>query len=735
MSSYKRPTVRKRTQAPIVKEVYNKELDDEIQRLTNIGLSGTYNQLAGIARASLRGRKRAENERERLRKNRERKVLIKKIRNVRGTTRFTYKPTLVLFSGVAEKRDPDLKSLFIKKLDPMVHEVNVLAGQDILATHTREYGIKTLQKGGLRYDSVVFKGKLGRRAFSLRIFRTGKCTFTGGYSDGAVSLRKDPMYIVRTILKNVDSFELKSCMAEIDTGYKIRPGVEPFTLLSLITKAIPEYSNYTMPIPEEGIMQPFVSVGPIRVFPNGKIQLYQFSNELEYARIKSVAGVVIRTLEKSGIYVPRVSDVPPSRATKAQFRHTNQIAPNIKSRATTCPKDRRPTPYSFGGEPIGPGWYVGANPQGQPCCYKIPKVRKDYMKPKIIQRFANLGIRIPRSAKNAFGIDVNNSNKPINVSGKEPDTLKFSILGDAIYYGMKRASKDAIKRASTILGKSGEELISALKTTQDDRLSQYSVVPNLKIGTRMADRWTLPRLVDIAQRLGITSVSKSASKVQVIRAIARHAPMNSVQPNTFRVGNKRNAYYMKKSNMVKRAMNIYGVNVSGEKTLKNMIGKLKGTLNLKAFNSVFKTVVPEKYRTQLYRNAKEQLIGKPKAEIQSVLENRVAALKPVRTRVVVPVKTPETQTKKKTAGFTQEEKNLIRMEYIKNLPVEDMSNEDWDFMFAMQKKKKMSKNVVTRKISEATEYGPLYISQYVAKKYLKPTVMKRGKAKAIVEVL
>jgi len=734
MSTYKRPVVRKKgggaSDKSLGTKVYDEELNKEIQRFTNLGIVGTYNQLAGIARASLRGKKRAENERARIQRNKERMQLLRQVRKFRGGKRFNYKPTLVLFSGTAEKSEPDLKALFIKKLDPMVHEVSVMSGKTVLATHTREYGIKTLSKR-LPYDSLGFKGTMGRRAFYLRLFKSGKCTFTGGYRDGAVSLRKDPMSLVRSILGTVNSFELKYCMSEIDTGYRVRPGVRPDTLFSVMAEALPNYVNqmkFSAPVPGAS-EQPFVSVGPIRVFPNGKMQLSEFTTEAEYSRVKAEAGIVINILDGFGIFEKRNSNLPKGRATRAQTRYSNQIAPNIKSRATTCPKNRRPVPYSFGGEPIGPGWYVGANPQGQPCCYKIPKTSKNYMRPKIVQRFANLGIRIPQSAKNAFGIQLNNSNNPVNVSGKEPNALKFSILGDTIYYGKKRASQSAIKRASELTGKSGDDLIKVLKVNP---IGEYSVVPNLKIGTRMADRWTLPRLVDVAQRLGITYVSKSSSKLDVILAIAKHAPLNSVQQNTFRVGNKRNAAYMKKSNLIKRAMNIYRVNVSGEKTLKNMIAKLKSTVNLRTFESTFKNMVPKRYHKQLYASAKNTLVGKSKAEIRNVLQRMVGEI-PITPVPFVPPPIASPKKVKTKPGFTNAEKNAIRTEYLKNLPVEEWSEANWKFM--LKRKPNLAKGV--KQVSTMGGLAPMNINiDPSVVKYLKtPERVKRLSAKANVEVM
>jgi hypothetical protein len=90
---------------------------------------------------------------------------------------------------------------------------------------------------------------------------------------------------------------------------------------------------------------------------------------------------------------------------------------------------------------------------------------------------------------------------------------------------------------------------------------------------------------------------------------------------------------MKKSNLVKRAWNVYKVNVSKEKTLKNMISKIKSHVNTKQFNVLYNSIIPFPHRNRFRNSARANLLGKSKGEIQ----NRLRAL---RANLAVQVRSP-----------------------------------------------------------------------------------------------
>ena len=115
------------------------------------------------------------------------------------------------------------------------------------------------------------------------------------------------------------------------------------------------------------------------------------------------------------------------RAKKAPIVNRNVPAPNVTRRGTTCPVDRRPQPYGFGGACTKTGCYVKPNPQGQACCYIAPK-KIDYSRDKVQSLYEKAGIQVPISVQKIFGIAT--KNKAVEVATTKIPDLK--IKGDKI---------------------------------------------------------------------------------------------------------------------------------------------------------------------------------------------------------------------------------------------------------------------------------------------------------------
>jgi hypothetical protein len=150
--------------------------------------------------------------------------------------------------------------------------------------------------------------------------------------------------------------------------------------------------------------------------------------------------------------------------TKVVRRMNNKPAPNVTRRGTTCPLARRPGPYSYEGTcsaALGP-CYIKPNPQGQPCCYAIPK-SKEYSRNKVANAYKKAGVKVPAIVRREFGIGLNTNNKPVNVAKKNTPLV--------------------------------------LKTS-------FSRETGFKIGTRQCSRYTKVGLVDIATRLKIVLPTK-----------------------------------------------------------------------------------------------------------------------------------------------------------------------------------------------------------------------------------
>jgi TATA-box binding protein (TBP) (component of TFIID and TFIIIB) len=468
-----------------------------------------------------------------------REKAAKTIQNYWRGTRIPYQ--WILFSGTAEcVKTPNLEQLYNKELPKNVYEVTVRRGREIQAIHTREYGYKKDIQNPF-FDALVYKGTTGTRAFAVMIYKSGKVTFTGGYPENAKSMYSAPRSILNSIV-NVKNFKIVSSTIQLRTNLKLKKSWED--LQSFLSRA-----QYQFEYKPPEVVTSFISIKippeTVRIFKNGQFQVTQVTSPQRAVRAIAKVREMIQGLVANGFYTQQ--DVPTKkRETVAQRRATGNIAPSVQQRSTTCPKDRRPTPYSFGGEPIGPGYYIGPNPQGLPCCYKIPK-KIDYLRPKIIQRFAELGIRIPASTKKAFGIVLNNSNKPVNASNKEPESLPM-----------------------------------------------FMDKGNLKIGTRQAKRWPLVKLIDIALKLGSTEIKRGMSKDSVIDIIEREARKKGLfgQQDVMRIEGKRNIRHFTKKNLVRRVLKVYGVRLDDQKNMKNLVANVSRLQKKAMIRRVFNEMVP-----------------------------------------------------------------------------------------------------------------------------------------------
>lgn len=497
----------------------------------------------------------------------------------------------IMYSGTANISNPDLKSLFESPLKNMVTEVSVRSGRKILATHTREYGIKSDLKH-LYYDQLTIKGNTGQRAFAINVYKSGKVTFTGGYPFGAKSMTSSPKSVLKNILGKVSDFSIKSSTIQFDSGFafdrfQLAGGGFDYDLRS-VTSGLARIGiqpgdisaparNVNNPVQTK----PFVTVNVhpeiIRIFPNGQVQITKITNNTNVNKVVSGTRIIMRRLAQYGSVKKRNFEPPKSRKTHAQQRNTDSLAPNISTRSTTCPKNRRPTPYSFGGAPIGPGFYIGANPQGLPCCYKIPK-KIGYLKGKIIDRFRELGVQIPQSAKLAFHINLNNSNKPVNVSNIAPGISIFIDKGE------------------------------------------------LKIGTRQAKRWPLVKLVDIAHKLGAVYITYKSSKDDVIAAIEKESKKSGSfnTKNSMRIENKRNIRHFSKTALLNRVRKVYGVRLNDRKSMVNLVSNVKRLQNTKRFKELYNSImpihqIPENFKNTFFNSAKNNYMGKSNENIRKGL--------------------------------------------------------------------------------------------------------------------
>jgi hypothetical protein len=134
------------------------------------------------------------------------------------------------------------------------------------------------------------------------------------------------------------------------------------------------------------------------------------------------------------------------------------------------------------------GYYVKPNPQGQPCCYKIPK-NPNYSGSKVAAAYKRANVKVPNTVQKVFNFGTNTGNKRNNTSHSNLTNL-------------------VVKMNSKV---------------------------GLKIGSRQCSRYSKVALVDIAHRLGLP-VLPSMDKVrlcELIQTVAKNVT------NTHNVGGTR----------------------------------------------------------------------------------------------------------------------------------------------------------------------------------------------------
>ena len=359
---------------------------------------------------------------------------------------------LVLYSGTAKfsnspvNLEPIFESMKMENISKSIREVSVRSKFKVQATLTREYG-KKFSGPNTKYDALTFKLIWKDKAHAVTMFSSGNLTFTGGYPDGETDIRKTPRIILKRVVGKIP-FQLRGVTIQIEGKYSV----------NRLQNIQGELGG---DIKKDRFLLFDLAPFKLRMYATGVVQVSGITQQSQVGIAERQVRDLLGTLRAAGV-IANSNRVAAPHPTRPQRRGANEIAPEIVSRATTCPPDKRPVPYSFGGQ-APPGYYVAPNPQGQPCCYKIPR-RIEYKKNKVVNRFRRLGIQIPQVTKNAFKIVENNRNKPVNVAPNANFNMIF---------------------------------------TNSNQGFQTGAIDEFKIGSRQAKRYAMPRLVDIARRIGV----------------------------------------------------------------------------------------------------------------------------------------------------------------------------------------------------------------------------------------
>jgi TATA-box binding protein (TBP) (component of TFIID and TFIIIB) len=208
--------------------------------------------------------------------------------------------------------------------------------------------------------------------------------------------------------------------------------------------------------------------------------------EYEKAQVPNRQGRIPRMLKDR--------NVSENRLKKQKNFNPNAPAPEITRRGTSCPIGRRPFPYSMQGKCTKEGCYVKPNPQGQPCCYKIPKNTR-YSELKVKAVFNRANVKVPNNVRKFFKFGNNTNTKRNNTSHKNLNNVKIKMNSEV----------------------------------------------GLKIGSRQCMRYSKVALVDILHRLG-SPVTKTMTKEQLC------AKIQSLATNTTNTNNKKGSKAVKFTN-------------------------------------------------------------------------------------------------------------------------------------------------------------------------------------------
>lgn len=356
------------------------------------------------------------------------------------------------------------------------------------SNYTKEYGLRKLAPNVTNnsLSSIEFLIKISKgtkvQGASFSIFNTGLVRFSGGYIDGISSEPKQLVEYVDELLNlNMKSepIRVNNITSNIKIGAKVN--IEELYSLLDVEKGLAKFEGYVLSATFEPTRNLFI----VKQRKNSPFLYVKFNDSFTVLIAQNGTIVVegteaptvsfeivnkfINFLNIAGLLTVNQRNISHSpKKSKLARREDNKPAPDITRRGSTCPIQKRPNPYSFQGEcPGGKNFYVRPNPQGQPCCYRIPK-RLDYIRNKVKNRYVKADVKIPEKVKRIFGI-VQTDEKAPNVGKIKP---------------------------------------------------QITVNKN-KLGSRQCMRYTKVSLVDIATRLGLVVPSK-VTKTQLCKMISEN---------------------------------------------------------------------------------------------------------------------------------------------------------------------------------------------------------------------
>tara|TARA_R110001592_G_scaffold222699_3_gene477947 strand:- start:21561 stop:23171 length:1611 start_codon:yes stop_codon:yes gene_type:complete len=360
---------------------------------------------------------------------------------------------------------------------------------------TKEYGVVG-GSANTQLDALEFKIRVTKngeeKGGTVRVYKNGKMTISCGYvgidynrsMDKQINEQPNRVrsYIASKYFNNnIPLSIIPFTFANISGQFRINSAVNP----DKITEAMIPGSTDIIYNPEiSAMLKVKYPTWQMSISVSGHFQIMGIKSAPALMEAYRTAMGVVDKLIGTRALRGAISRKPVQpRKTKASKTKTNKPAPEVTRRGTTCPKGHRPEPYSFQGRCPKPDHYVRPNPQGQPCCYKIPRSLK-YSANKVKAAYNKAGVKVPANVRRIFGFGTNTNNKPNNVTSAN---LTITVRNDP---------------------KSG-----------------------FMIGSRQAKRYTREGLHNIAKRMKIAGINGTMTKDNLINEIKKSNKAKNVSLN------------------------------------------------------------------------------------------------------------------------------------------------------------------------------------------------------------
>jgi hypothetical protein len=292
-------------------------------------------------------------------------------------------------------------------------------------SYTSEYGL--VGDESKPFVSADFQVKITKgnqtKGASFSYYSSGKIRFSGGHLD---SLDDQPRELVEFFSKHYYPISsrlpivLNNVTSEFKVGFPLKTSLvydlfsDPAVPLSFKGhKVIAKYNE------KKFLYMSFDDLFSVVLAGTGVIQIQGTTKVDEAYKLAKDFFVALKDNDFLEVSQNKNQNtrLKKPKPTKISKRADNLPAPNITRRGTTCPVGRRPDPYSYEGKCPRGGCYIKPNPQGQPCCYALPK-SVEYSRNKVANAFKKAGVKVPNSVRKEFGIGHATNNRPVNVANK-----------------------------------------------------------------------------------------------------------------------------------------------------------------------------------------------------------------------------------------------------------------------------------------------------------------------------